>query len=83
MFRKLIVPLALAASVLLAACAAPSTATPPPPPTIAPTTATTAVPAPTTNLTDGCVNRYDPAIDYFPKRAALTHTEGFTLRPPG
>ena len=79
MSRKLIVPLALAASVLLAACAA----TPPPPPTIAPTTVPTAVPATAANRTDGCVDQYDPAIDYFPKRAALTHTEGFTLRPTG
>jgi iron complex transport system substrate-binding protein len=34
---------------------------------------------PTTNLNNGCVERYDSNIDYFPKKIALTHTRGFTV----
>jgi iron complex transport system substrate-binding protein len=35
--------------------------------------------APTANLTAGCLDRYDPGIDYFPEKATLTHAQGFTL----
>ena len=34
---------------------------------------------PTANRTSGCLERYDPAIDYFPEKATLTHAKGFTL----
>lgn len=48
-------------------------------PTLAPTEAPTAISAPTVNLTDGCVESYSPEVNYFPEKAALTHTTGFTL----
>lgn len=35
---------------------------------------------PTVNLTSGCVERYDPAIDYFPEKATLVDAKGFTLQ---
>lgn len=35
--------------------------------------------APMANLTAGCLDRYDPEIDYFPEKATLTHAQGFTL----
>jgi iron complex transport system substrate-binding protein len=31
------------------------------------------------NLTDSCVTDYDPAVDYFPEKVELAHTEGFTV----
>lgn len=34
---------------------------------------------PTANLTSGCLERYDPAIDYFPEKATLAYAKGFTL----
>ena len=34
---------------------------------------------PATNMTDGCVESFDPAIDYFPEKVTLTHTDGFTV----
>ena len=41
----------------------------------------TAVPteAPTSNLTDGCVENYDESVDYFPQKTAVTHADGFTV----
>lgn len=34
---------------------------------------------PTANRTSGCVERYDPTIDYFPEKATLAYAKGFTL----
>lgn len=34
---------------------------------------------PTQNQTSGCLKRYDPALDYFPKKATLAYAKGFTL----
>jgi iron complex transport system substrate-binding protein len=34
---------------------------------------------PTANRTSGCLERYDPTLDYFPEKATLTHAKGFTL----
>lgn len=72
--------------LLLAACsgqaqtetAATSPAAPPP---TEPTADPTAVPtvAPTANLTDGCVENYTEGVDYFPEKAAVTHSDGFTI----
>ena len=63
---------------LVAACVAPAPAAP------AATTNTDVQPAavtaaPTANLTDGCVESYDPNVDYFPAKATLTHTDGFAV----
>ncbi len=35
--------------------------------------------APTSNLTDGCVENYDESVDYFPQKTAVTHADGFTV----
>ncbi|MBE7530787.1 MAG: ABC transporter substrate-binding protein [Ardenticatenaceae bacterium] len=53
-------------------------------PTTEPTAEPTAVPtveiaAPTTNLTDGCVETYTEGVDYFPEKAEVTHSDGFTI----
>lgn len=34
---------------------------------------------PTANRISGCLERYDPAIDYFPEKATLAYAKGFTL----
>lgn len=78
----------IACLVLLAACAAPAAqaptvvptlAAPPvaPQPTVQPTA--TALPAPTANLTDACVADATPGVDYFPAKAIITQTEGFSI----
>ncbi|MCS7323941.1 MAG: ABC transporter substrate-binding protein [Thermoflexales bacterium] len=74
----------------LAACGAP---TPTPAPTAtAPTVASTATvvaaatsapaptpTAPTVNLTEQCVETYDPAVDYFPEKVTVEDATGFTV----
>lgn len=35
--------------------------------------------APSSNLTDGCVETYDESVDYFPQKTAVTHADGFTI----
>lgn len=35
--------------------------------------------APTENLTDGCVENYAEGVDYFPQKAEVTHSAGFSL----
>lgn len=35
--------------------------------------------APSSNLTDGCVENYDESVDYFPQKTAVTHADGFTV----
>jgi iron complex transport system substrate-binding protein len=47
-----------------------------PEPTIEPTAE---IIAPTANLTDGCVESYTEGVDYFPERAEVTHSDGFTI----
>lgn len=32
-----------------------------------------------TNLTNGCVESYDPSVDYFPDKVSLTYAEGWTI----
>lgn len=68
---------------LLTACVPPTT-TPAAAPAAATRAETTPVTdsttsAPTANLTDGCVDAFDAAVDYFPEKISLTHTEGFTI----
>lgn len=64
------------ASLFVNACIAPvpSTLT-----TSGPITAAVNPIVPTTNLTDGCITTYDPTVDYFPEKATLTHSDGFTI----
>lgn len=68
---------------LLTACVAPA-ATPANAPAAA-TRAETAAQnnaaagAPAANLTTGCLETFDPNIDYFPEKISLTHTAGFTV----
>lgn len=65
---------------LLAGCVAPPAA-----PATSPTAAASAgasdaaAVAPATNLTDGCIDAFDPTIDYFPEKITLTHTDGFAV----
>jgi len=74
--------LSLAALLLISACAAP------PPPVAESSAQTATVPvaaesspalAPETNLTDDCVENYDPAIDYFPQKTNVTVSGGFSF----
>lgn len=37
------------------------------------------VEAPTDNLDDGCVDLYDPSIDYFPQKLAVNYASGFDV----
>ncbi|MEZ4860238.1 MAG: ABC transporter substrate-binding protein [Caldilineaceae bacterium] len=64
---------------LLTACVAPTATTAPATaPTVAATTSNTGA-APTTNLTTGCIETFDPAVDYFPDKVTPTYTDGFTV----
>jgi iron complex transport system substrate-binding protein len=78
MLRKLSI-LALAFALLLAGCA-PAT-TPAPAPTVVPTQPTPTLEAPAHNLTDGCIpeGKFSPEIDYFPEKATLQYTDGFSI----
>ncbi len=64
------------ASLFVNACIAPTPSTLT---TGGPTVAAVNPIVPTTNLTDGCITTYDPTVDYFPEKATLTHSDGFTL----
>ncbi len=78
MLRKLSI-LALAFALLLAGCV-PAT-TPAPAPTVVPTQPTPTLEAPVHNLTDGCIpeGKFSPEIDYFPEKATLQYTDGFSI----
>ena len=80
--------IAIIVALMLAACAAP----PVPTPTMAPTMAAptiapeptapptpTPLPAPTANLTDECLTSVTAGVDYFPAKASLTQTNGFSV----
>ncbi len=73
MKRILLIPLI---SVLLVACA-PVQSVPEAAPQSA-SSASNATPL-TNNLTDGCVETYDPNVDYFPEKVTLTQTKGFAV----
>lgn len=60
--------------LLMAACAIPAPSAVPAPVVDAPaTTGNVSATAPTTNLTDGCVDVYDPAVDYFPEKVSVEY----------
>ncbi|MBX3053366.1 MAG: ABC transporter substrate-binding protein [Caldilineaceae bacterium] len=74
--------LLLALVLLVSACAAPpppqaDSATEQAAPSVA--TETTPAVAPSANLTDGCVENHDPAIDYFPQKTSVTVSSGFAV----
>ncbi|MDW8327013.1 MAG: hypothetical protein RMK99_10635, partial [Anaerolineales bacterium] len=84
--------LSLLLALALAACApaATPTAAPTQPPTVAPPTtapptavpptpAPTPIPAPTANLTEGCLTEYVAELDYFPEKATVKYSTGFTI----
>ncbi len=80
-YRLLLVSLLI---VLLAACVAPATVPTETTPVAAGTVPNTSASAPTGtvtdgNVTDGCVEAFDPALDYFPAKISLTHTDGFSV----
>jgi len=66
----------LGASLFINACIAPAPSTLT---TDGPTVAAVNPVVPTTNLSDGCITTYDPTVDYFPEKATLTHSDGFTI----
>jgi len=63
------------AVALLGGCALP----PPPIAVPASTSAPAVSVAPTTNLTDGCVKNYDAGVDYFPQKATIAESSGWTV----
>ncbi len=80
---KPIVLFLLLLALILSGCAQ-SAPTPTPQPTmpLTPTPAPTPAPVvigPSVNLTDGCADRYEPDVDYFPKKVTLRYAEGFTV----
>ncbi len=64
---------------VLAACAAPAPPRPTPPPAASVPLSGGSVSAPTSNLTDGCVRDYDPAVDYFPAKLTLDYATGWQI----
>jgi iron complex transport system substrate-binding protein len=52
--------------------------TPTPEPTATPIPTPTVI-APTANLTQGCVENYDPAVDYFPEKISIEDATGFVV----
>ena len=65
-------------ALLLTACAAPPPPVAQPADLPAPAESAPAV-APEANLTDGCVETYDPSIDYFPQKTDVTHSDSFAV----
>ena len=55
------------------------TPTPLPPPAPASEATATAQTAPAANLTDGCVETFDPTLDYFPDRVSVDYGAGFSV----
>lgn len=64
---------------VLAACAAPAPPSPTPPTAASAPLSGGSVSAPTSNLTDGCVRDYDPAVDYFPEKLTLDYATGWQI----
>lgn len=86
--RMGLLALGLVVSLLFAGCTVPSGMAP-----TLPTASETATPveataetadggqttAPASNLTDGCVQTYDPSVDYFPEKVSVEYASGFTV----
>lgn len=71
--------MAAAALLLLSACAAPPPPVAAPADEAAPATAAGTAPAPAANLQDGCVEEFDPAVDYFPQKLEVEYAIGFEV----
>jgi iron complex transport system substrate-binding protein len=73
-----------AAALLLSACGVTTAAPAPRPiPTASAAPAPTLAPPPATvsqNVTDGCVQTYDAATDYFPEKLTVSEAAGFTVK---
>ncbi len=72
--------LLLVIAMLISACGETATT-----PTASPEPATDTTPAPSptdqpaANLTEGCVENYDPTVDYFPEKISVDYAEGWTI----
>ncbi|NPV56084.1 MAG: ABC transporter substrate-binding protein [Anaerolineae bacterium] len=78
MHRKILILVLMLA--MLTACA--PQATPQPTAPVTEQAPVAVITAPQVNLTDGCVaeGEFDPSLDYFPEKAVLTHTDGFSIK---
>ncbi len=66
--------------LILSGCAAPPPMGPAPTDlTAAPAAAPEPPPPPAMNLLDGCVDSFDPTVDYFPQKLSVTHASGFSV----
>jgi iron complex transport system substrate-binding protein len=63
----------LIALLLMAACAVPVPSALPAPAVEAPATGESSAAVPAANLTDGCVDVYDAAVDYFPEKVSVEY----------
>ena len=80
--RRLPIHLLVTALLVLSACVTqPASVSSPPEDSAADTAADTAAAAapPAENLQDGCVESYDPAIDYFPQKLSVAYASGFDV----
>ena len=76
--RRLPIHLLVTALLVLSACVTqPASVSSPPEDSAADTAAAAAPPA--ENLQDGCVESYDPAIDYFPQKLSVAYASGFEV----
>ena len=76
--RRLPTHLLVIALLVLSGCVAQPTAVSPPQESAAADNAAAAA-IPVENLRDGCVESYDPAIDYFPQKLSVAYASGFDV----
>ena len=76
--RRLPTHLLVIAILFISGCVAQPAAVPPPQESTA-SDNVSATAAPVENLSDGCVESYDPAIDYFPQKLSVTYASGFDI----
>ena len=76
--RRVPFHLLVIALLVLIGCAAQPTMVAPPPDSAAADSGA-ATPSADENLRDGCVDSYDPAIDYFPQKLSVEYASGFDV----
>ena len=76
--RRVPFHLLVIALLVLSGCAAQPTMVAPPPDSAA-ADSDAATPSSDENLRDGCVDSYDPAIDYFPQKLSVEYASGFDV----